>query len=408
LPEAEFIQQGVAELGRAGTCSVGYNSIRFDDEFTRHTLFRNFHDPYEHEWKQENSRWDLLDIVRLTRALRPQGIEWPVLDDGTPSNRLELLTEANGLLHANAHDALSDVWATIAVARLIRDRQPRLFDYAYTHRDKQSVAAILNVRDRRPSVHISGMIPGKFAHTAIVAPVARHPTNQNGVIVLDLRDDPSELATLDADAIAARVFTSAEALGDTPRLGLRTVHINRCPVLVPLATLSAADAERLDIDKQQHQQHFERLSELMDDAFAERICQAMTRPWPDALPDVDGSLYSGSFFSQADKQRFARIRDDSPDALARYAGQFDDTRLNEMLFRYRARNYPHTLTNDEQMDWQSHAKAKLTADDVPWLTMQRFRDEMQSIDWQDNEESLRESLERYAEQISLCDDHRHP
>lgn len=396
LSEADFINQVVAELGHPGTCSVGYNNIRFDDEFTRHTLFRNFHDPYEQEWKHGNSRWDLLDVVRLTRALRPAGIEWPSLPDGTPSNRLELLTAANKLEHANAHDALSDVWATIAMAGLLRDCQPRLFDYVFSHRDKQSVAAMLNVRQRQACIQISGMIPGRHGHAAIVVPIARHPVNQNGVIVLDLRSDPAELANLDAEGIAARVFTSSDTTGTATRLRLRTIHINRCPVLVPLATLGDADAHRLDIDIQQHQEHLERFEALYSEALAERVRQAMSRPWEARTIDVDGSLYGGSFFKQADKQRFADIRSDAPSELAGYAGQFDDTRLNEMLFRYRARNYPDTLSDAENLDWQQHIKARLTTKDAPWLTFDGFAEEMQSIEWGDDEAQLRASLQQFA------------
>jgi len=210
--EADFIKRVVAELGKPGTCSVGYNSIRFDDEFTRHTLFRNFRDPYEYEWKEGNSRWDLLDVVRLARALRPEGINWPVLDDGTPSNKLELLSVANNIEHAHAHDALSDVEATIGMASLLKKTQPKLFDYAFTHRDKKSVASILNYQQRKPCIHVSGMIPGQFGHTSIVVPIARHPVNQNGVIVLDMRTDPSELFDLSAEQIAARVFVAADEL----------------------------------------------------------------------------------------------------------------------------------------------------------------------------------------------------
>jgi len=228
--EAEFIKQVLAELGKPGTCSVGYNNIRFDDEFTRHTLFRNFYDAYQYEWKDNNSRWDLLDIVRLARALRPDGINWPVLEDGTASNKLELLSVANNIEHAHAHDALSDVEATIGMARLLQEKQPKLDKYAFENRGKKAVQTMLNYQQRQPCIHVSGMVPGMFGHTSIVVPLARHPINQNGVIVLDLRTDPAELFDLNAEQIAARVFGSADELGDKERLNLRTIH-TRCRTL---------------------------------------------------------------------------------------------------------------------------------------------------------------------------------
>ena len=125
ISEAEFARLAVEEIFIPNTIAVGYNTVRFDDEFMRALLWRNFHEPYEWEWKDGRSRWDILDVVRLTRALRPEGINWPVREDGVATNRLELITKLNDVSHEHAHDALSDVYATIAVARLIKEKQPK-------------------------------------------------------------------------------------------------------------------------------------------------------------------------------------------------------------------------------------------------------------------------------------------
>lgn len=397
--EREFIAKVVAQLGHPGTCSVGYNSIRFDDEFTRHTLFRNFRDPYEYEWKEGNSRWDLLDIVRLARALRPEGINWPVLDDGTPSNKLELLSVANHIEHAHAHDALSDVEATIGMASLLRQQQPKLFDYAFANRDKKSVARMLNYQQRKPCLQVSGMIPGTFGHTAIVVPIAPHPVNKNGVIVLDLRTNPEELAQLSAEQIAARVFASADDLKDKERLNLRTIQINKCPVLVPLKTLRTEDALRLNIDLDNQMQHAEALAKIHTPEFAQKIQQAMQRDWDDSNQDVDGSLYSGAFFNAHDKQRFANIQTCDAKQLAQFQGLFDDERLDMMLYRYRARNFPDSLSADEKEDWQAHIKERLHDEDAPWLTAKKFAQIMKQLDWKESETELRDSLERYGREV---------
>ena len=131
ISEAEFVKYAMVEIFTPGTIAVGYNTVRFDDEFMRAILWRNFYDPYEWEWKDGRSRWDMLDVVRLTRALRPEGIEWPFTEDGKATNRLELITKLNGVAHEHAHDALSDVFATIAVAKLIKAKQPKLFEFLY-------------------------------------------------------------------------------------------------------------------------------------------------------------------------------------------------------------------------------------------------------------------------------------
>jgi len=208
IVEADFIKHIHAELSRPGTCGVGYNSLRFDDEFTRYSLYRNFYDAYGREWQNGNSRWDIIDLVRVTYALRPEGLEWPLDDNGVPSFRLELLSAANGISHETAHDAMSDVYATISMAKLIKERQPRLYDYVYQNRDKRKAGLLLNVRQKEPVLHTSRLFPASHGCTAMIVPVALHPTNKNTILVYDLRYDPSSLNELSAEAIAARLFVA--------------------------------------------------------------------------------------------------------------------------------------------------------------------------------------------------------
>lgn len=157
------------------TCILGYNNVRFDDEVTRNVFYRNFYDPYAWSWQHDNSRWDLLDVMRACYALRPEGINWPENDDGLPSFRLEHLTKANGIEHSNAHDAMADVYATIAMAKLVKTRQPRLFDYLFTHRNKHKLMALIDVPQMKPLVHVSGMFGAWSGNTSWVAPLAWHP-----------------------------------------------------------------------------------------------------------------------------------------------------------------------------------------------------------------------------------------
>jgi len=291
-PEHEFMRDVVQRLGSSGTCSVGYNSIRFDDEVPRHSLFRNFHDPYRHEWHDGNSRWDLLDVVRLTRALRPAGIEWPVGDDGKANNKLENLTTANGLSHERAHDALSDVYATIAVAKLIKQAQPKLYEFALTLRAKKNVAKLLNWQTREPVVHVSGMVPMERSHTSIVVPLMRHPTNSNGIVVLDLRTDPQSLLSLDADQLQQKLYASG--LPSEQRIHLRTIHINRCPMVAPLSTLTDADAIRIGLDKNAELERATRV-DLLSTEHLKLIGEAMGW-WTSRRSSVQSSLFSSFQF----------------------------------------------------------------------------------------------------------------
>ena len=405
LPEHRFIDAVRTELGASGTCSVGYNSIRFDDEVTRHTLWRNLRDPYAHEWQGGSSRWDLIDVVRLTRALRPDGIEWPVID-GRPSNRLEHLAAANALEQGRAHDALADVRATIALARLIRARHPRLFAWTLAHRDKRSLRALLDPARAEPRLLVAPTIPAARHHLASVVPIAPHPTNASAVIVLDLGRDPEALVGLDAAEIAARVFAPALAADDPTRLGLHAVALNRCPIVVPRSTMRAEDAERLGVDRDAEERRLRSLETLLEAPLLARVGEAFAARGgagggDGRDVDVDASLYAGGFLSEEDRLRLAELRAADPCSLARAAPRFDDPRLEELLFRYRARNHPETLDADERARWRAHVNARLDAEgEVPWLTREGFARAIAAETWREEEASLRAALERYAPALS--------
>ncbi len=357
LSEREFIEAIHAELSLPGTCSVGYNTLRFDDEVTRYSLYRNFYDPYEREWRNGNSRWDIIDMVRLTRALRPEGIEWPNHDDGRPSFKLEHLTVANGIGHEAAHDALSDVHATIAVAKLIKDKQPALYDHIYQLRSKQKVAALIDLVNRRPLLHISSMFPAEHGCAAIVVPLAMHPVNKNAVIVCNLSVDPTPLINLSAEAIAEKLYTRTEDLaeGET-RLPLKLVHLNKCPVLTTIKLLDDASAQRLSIDKALCEKHWQMLSRVDLKEKLQQVYQASNfKP----SPDPEQQLYDG-FLKDADKRTSERLRRATPEQLQGQNFVFEDARLSAMLLRYKARNYPQVLTEAERQEWLDWRRSWLT------------------------------------------------
>ncbi|MDH5571544.1 MAG: exodeoxyribonuclease I [Gammaproteobacteria bacterium] len=357
--ESEFIAAINSEFSTPQTCVTGFNNIRFDDEFTRYALYRNFFDAYAREWQNGCSRWDIIDLVRVTRALRPEGIEWPLTEEGVATNRLELITRANGIAHEAAHDAMSDVYATIAVAKLIREKQPRLYEYVYGNKQKNKVSQLLNVLNPQPVLHTSGMYPGEVCNTAMVIPLAPHPTNKNGIIIYDLRYDPQPLIELDSDTIKQRLYTPrAELAEGVERIPLKTIHINKCPVVVPLSTLDDASAQRIGIDRALHQQHFDTLSKAA--AGLTKKIQAIFKDSDfEPTTDPDQALYSGGFFSDSDRAHMQTIREMPVNELASLELNFKDKRLDEMLLRYRARNYPATLNQEENLAWQAYRKHRL-------------------------------------------------
>ncbi|MGB5855983.1 MAG: exodeoxyribonuclease I [Oceanisphaera sp.] len=396
LCEAEFIARIHDQFSQPNTCILGYNNIRFDDEVTRFTLYRNFYDPYAYSWQQGNSRWDLLDVVRAFYALRPEGINWPTDDDGKPSFKLERLTQANDIDHGNAHDALADVRATIAVAKLLRQSQPKLFDYLFELRSKHKVKALIDVVNSQPLVHVSGRFSAWQGCASWIAPLAWHPENANAVICVNLAMDLTPLIELTPEQLQQRLYTKHADLGELAPVPVKLVQINKCPVLAKAAALTEQRADELGINRAQCRLSLDMLRRHPE--IREKVV-ALYQLAPTFAPvtDVDAALYQGGFFGAADKAVMDMIRTSTPDTLAALPLQFNDQRLPELLFRYRARNYPHTLNEQEWQRWRQHCQDRLSELAEPY--MQRL--EQLVIEYQEDETKLAllHAVARYVQSL---------
>ncbi|MHA6638648.1 exodeoxyribonuclease I [Stutzerimonas frequens] len=356
LSEAEFVRRLHEELATPGTCVAGYNSLRFDDEITRYSLYRNFYDPYAREWQGGNSRWDLIDLVRTAYALRPEGLVWPE-EDGRVTLKLERLSAANGLEHLNAHDALSDVRATIALARLIRQRQPRLYEYLFNLRRKQAVLDQITLLE--PLVHVSGRFAAGRHFLSIVLPLAWHPRNRNALIVCDLQAEVEPLWQESAQTLRQRLYTRREQLGEGELpVPLKLVHINKCPVLAPLKVLREADVRRLALDLSLCHERAALLRERRH-VWGDKLAEIYAEEGFGGSDDPEQQLYDG-FLGERDRRLCEQIRGLRPAELARHPCRFEDVRLEALLFRYRARNFPEGLSVQEQSQWRSFCQQRLS------------------------------------------------
>lgn len=359
MTEASFLKLFYETIALPDTIFVGFNSIRFDDEFMRFMHYRNFYDAYQWQWSDGRSRWDLLDVVRTTRALRPAGIEWPFAADGTPTNRLEFLTAVNQLDHGKAHDALSDVLAVTAVAKLIKAKQPKLFAFLLSMRDKRRVSAL--VERHRPFVYCSGSYPSQFEKTTVAVMLASAP-NARGALVYDLRYDPKAFARLTSERLAARWQYNPDS--DEPSLPVKILHFNRCPAVAPIEVLNAASQQRLQLDPVVIEAHFQTLQQLS--GFTPKLLKALAlrdhdRQQVALLGDeqqVDGQLYE-QFLDDYDADQLELVRQGAPAALAALQGVFHDHRLTTLLPLYKARNFPEALTVAEQRRWAAFCSQRL-------------------------------------------------
>jgi exodeoxyribonuclease-1 len=403
LPESDFAAAIQRELSAPQTCGVGYNSMRFDDEVTRFLFYRNLIDAYGHACRNGNSRWDLIDVLRLAHALRPEGIQWPEREPGVASFRLEELTVANGIAHVGAHDALSDVRATVDLARRLKQTQPRLFDYALTLRDKHRVREL--IESGKPLLHASQRFPAALGCIAPVLKVAPHPSNPNAVICFDLRQDPRQLLDLSSDEIRTRLFTPVADLPEgVERVPLKAIRVNAAPVLAPMSTLSDAAAARWSIDPVSVAEHARQITDAASQIVAklrEVYRQDEGRPQP---TDPDLMLYAGGFFTDADRAQMARLRALTPRELAGAQPRFDDPRLSTLLFRMRARSWPETLSEAEREDWDGWRLERLTDPDAGGsITLDAFEQRVAELRAERADDAARlallDELARWSEQI---------
>ena len=379
LNEATFFKKIQAEFAQDNTCGVGYNSLRFDDEVTRFGFYRNFIDPYAHTWQNGNSRWDILDLMRMTYALRPEGINWPKREDGSTSFKLEHLTKANQIEHSGAHDALADVEATIALAQLVKQQQPRLFDFYFGLRQKSQAASHLSLLSAKVVLHISGMFPAHQGCIAPMVPLLQHPSNKNEIICYNLRVSPKDFLTLSADQIRAKLYTPRLNLAEGEQgIALKGIHINKSPALAPVNTLNETQAQRCHIDWSEIKQNYALL--MSDQRLKERLLKVYTQQREFPPKDADSDLYSG-FISHTDRQRCQQLLGLNPDQVLTWKGDyFNDARLQTLLPRYQARNYAELLSETETQRWQLFCRARLLEGefDCPF-TLENFQQELMTL-----------------------------
>ena len=402
LPEVEFMGLINDQMSMPGTCSLGYNSLRFDDEFTRFGLYRNFLDAYAREWQGGNSRWDLIDLVRTAAAIRPEGINWPRNEAGELVLKLDQLAPANGIDHANAHDALADVRATIELARLIKKAQPRLYGYVFQLKHKAQVWEQLDLQMQKPVLHVSSMYGCDNGYLSLVGAFAKHPSNNNGVLVFDLRQDPSLWQGYSSAQLQELLFSRKGGLPlGTVRPAVKEIHVNKCPVVAPVQTLADAQAQKYSIDKTQCQVHLQYLQQ--DKALCQALVEAFAKRPDFAAVDPDAGLYGGGFFSDKDRKLMQQVHQKGPESWNEGVFSFADERLETMLFRLKARNYPELLSDDENQAWEEFRNERLLNSNTSGArTHEHFAKELNELGHSTTDPvkvAILQELHMYAESI---------
>ncbi len=399
ITEAEFAKMLIDDIFTPDTIAMGFNNIRFDDEFIRHLFWRNFYEPYEWSWKDSRSRWDLLDVVRMTRALRPDDIKWPVDEKGVATNRLELICKVNGIDHFKAHDALSDVQALITVTKLIREKQPQLYDYLLKMRDKKQVKKLINLDMKQPFVYVSGRYDSQYNKATVAFPLT---AGRNGnVIVYDLRYDPTPFIEMNSKELAKKLYATwgERQSDDFVKLPVKELQYNRAPAVAPMGVLEQGDGwKKIGLTEKIIKNHREIL--LSAPGFAENIRSLYeNREEFKKPPDPEAQLYEG-FVSDGDKMRIEKVRNMNENELSDFNPNFVDERLDPLLLHYKARNFPKSLSEGESITWEKWRSGRINA------ALPAFTSSLQKISSKITDENkifILTELQLWAESIAPAD-----
>ncbi len=402
LIEHEFIKKIHAEFSKSETCIVGYNSIAFDDEYTRHTLFRNFIDPYSWHWQNGNARWDILNVARFCYAHKEKGsLNWVINEKNRPIFKLDNLAPANNIEHANAHDAMADVRATIGIAKIIKDTQPKFFDYALSLNDKKEVGKL--VKPLHPMLLTSSSFGYKSSFTRLVTAICNHPEYNDRAIVFNLNQDPEIFLELEAEELKALTFSKKSDLPKgIEKLDLSELVYNKSPMFVCSPNSDSFKISPILIDKfqinlekclknlrfiQQNRQSIEDKVRAIYNIDSDR----------EQSRDVDQSLYDG-FISNNDRAICNEIQNLSPTQLVDYLPAFEDRKLVKLFLNFKARNYPQLLNEFEQEQWFEIVQARIQSGENGFLSIDSFERSLESLrESHPGRENLWKELEDYAQ-----------
>lgn len=396
IVEHEFIKKIHQAFSTPNTCIVGYNNIRFDDEFTRYTLYRNMIEPYGWHWKNGNTRWDILDMLRMCHALKKNdSLNWVYDDNGVPIFKLDRLAPANGVEHSNAHDAVADVIATIEIAKIIKQKQPQLFAHCLKLRDKKEVAK--NIKLFEPMLHTSGMFGNKNSNTRLCVPIAFNPKLKDRVIVFNLEQNPQIILDLSVDEIHKRQY--ARNKEGEPRVAIKELIFNKSPMFVPnIYKLSPQICEQLGIDFEQNLKHLEFIQQNQQQIQEKIIALYQKETEFEQSADVDQMLYDG-FISSNDNKKLEQIQTLDKEALKTYQPHFSDKRLPTLFFYFKARNYPDILSEEEAEMWFEVVQERLQNGTNGYLNFEQFFIKIAELEKQNKNTKILDALKSFSEKL---------
>lgn len=402
--EYDFFKKINAQFSEPNTCVLGFNTLEFDDEVTRHGLYRNMFSPYEREWKNGCSRWDMINVVRAFAYLFPDDIKVPVLN-GKPVFKLEYLGAENNLDITRAHDAVSDVYTTIALAKLIKEKQPKFWDYTFSNKGKKQVMQIVEKHNNEMLFACSSYFGYETKYIQPVFFVKQDANDNNNFIMLkmDDLDNIKRLLSMDAENVQEALY--AQLSEGEKRIPIHMTKINQCPILFSAEGLEANGV----ITKEEFIKNTPKYNEYLDNfkfvqenqseifnlitkAFASR------KGFKDTV-DPDIGLYS-EFIPTSDNPKMETFHHHIKDGqMLQYLFKrdfFTDNRLNQLSKRIIMRNFMKEMKKEITPENEANVKKVISH----WFTHCYNRwHHGYSIKNDENERSVTYNLKEFYEEV---------
>lgn len=403
------------EMSKNHTCTLGYNSYKFDDEFTRNLLYRNLFDPYEREWKNYNSRFDVYYLVIATFVLKPHLLNFPNAIDKTskeplfhsktglplPSFRLEELSVANGIHHINAHDAFSDVEATIGIMKKIKDGDETFFSEMFSFRKKSNVDIWLSNNKKQPFIHISQYYGKENYSLGVLFQIM---TFNQEVLCLNIALDVTPLILLEGEDLKNHLFPNKDNGISSPKNIVKFRH-NQCPILANIKEYWHI-FENLQIDTSTFRKNLDLIKNNIE-LLKIKLHPLYFKEFAPADPNTDSDLgiYNGFFSPDEVKQAKEVHIQIKENKFASFDYSEYSPRLKEMIFKIKARNFPFTLSPDEQNKWLLYSRNRVLDSNIgAELTLDQYYQEVEELNKSElskEDKRVLNDIEEFVSQIKL-------
>ena len=362
---------------------IGYNSIGFDEEFLRKTLFKTLNDPYLTQF-DGNKRGDILGLIRTAHLYYPDCIKTPTSDKGNAVFKLDQLAPMNGIEHGNAHDAIGDVLATIGIAKIIADKAPAVWKSSLMTTSKVEVNTIVQ---NEKLFCFNEYFYGK-ARPYVVTFLCFHP-KYNWPQCFDLKEDPQTYFTMNMEDLKL-------AMKKSPKI-IRSVKNNKHPVI-----MNPKFGENFDGYKQLGMKKLMERAEMLHgtEEFKKKVSrileeEAQEKDDLDSQLDIQAeeSIYSGGFASDQDKSTMKEFHQAEWKDKLIVADKFKDSRFNYFAKRLIYEENPQILPQDMYNEiHRAIAKQILSTNDEKWNTIPKAYSELDTLRVKYEEEKDEERL----------------